>query len=61
MSELRYRSTVCVGDLAVGECTVHRAAGEPHDGAHPTEPSQWHQTPTIINVPDGERWQTERP
>lgn len=121
MSELRYRSFVDVNDLAVGECTIHRAGnsegarwwnlwfrvlrdsdGQPddfvvpinpggsfieagpggrtwgfvrvaavewqvspsinvidtralHPGAHDA-PSLWHQTPKIMDVPDGESW-----
>lgn len=132
MTTLRYRSNVCVSELAVGECTMHRAAdssgarwwllwfrvnrdsdGLPDDFAVPVNPngpyldpgpggrtwglnrvdrelqpgawqvspsidvkntravhageavapmivpaptSLWHQTPTIIEVPDGEAW-----
>lgn len=124
---LRYRSNVDVGDLGIGECTIHRAAndsgarwwllwfrvnredngqaadfavpinpngsfiedgpggktwglthalgpdgygesawqiapsinvlgtGALHPGAHDA-PSQWHQTPVIVEVPDGESW-----
>src|ERR1700691_5122469 len=26
-------------------------------GAHPTTPSLWHQTPSVVGVPDGEPWQ----
>lgn len=124
MTTLRYRSNVCVGALAIGECTVHRCgdssgktwwmlwfyvnrddngqpldAGVPfnpngvadpngpggktwgltrsgpnewqvapsinvlgskavHPGEHDVEPSMWHQTPKIVDVPDGELWQT---
>lgn len=31
---------------------------ELHPGTHPDIPSLWHQTPTVINVPDNERWST---
>jgi hypothetical protein len=127
VSTLRYRSNVCVSDLKVGECTIHRAGtadnarwwllwfcvarvtdGRPmdaavpinpngsyveagpggktwgltktavgtwqiapsinvlgtrvvHPGTHPTEVSLWHETPTIVDVPDGETWQTDPP
>jgi len=33
------------------------AHGEVHPGEHPS-PSMWHQTPTLVDVPDGEAWQT---
>jgi hypothetical protein len=121
MTTLRYQSKRLVDDLAVGECTMHRASnaagarwwllwfrvnretdgqpddfavpmnpngsfiedgpggktwgltqttpgvwqvapsinvintGEVHPGDHPA-PSLWHQTPTIVDVPDGESW-----
>lgn len=29
--------------------------GEPHPGAHGA-PSQWHQTPSVVDVPEGEAW-----
>jgi hypothetical protein len=127
MSTLRYRSNVCVSDLRVDECTIHRAgtadnarwwllwfcveregvcqlmdAAVPinpngtyveagpggktwgltktsagtwqvapsinvlgtrvaHPGDHPTEVSLWHETPAIVDVPDGETWQTNPP
>jgi hypothetical protein len=128
MSTLHYRSNVCVSDLQVGECTIHRAgtsdnvrwwllwfcvvsevdgqqldAAVPinpnggyvadgpggktwgltqvshdttwqiapsinvlgsrvaHPGDHPTEVSLWHQTPPIVDVPNGEAWQTSPP
>ena len=127
MCTLRYRSNVCVSDLRVDECTIHRAGTadnarwyEPfgligtaasisslppsfstqnhrshveagpggktwgltktaagtwqiapsinvlgtravHPGAHPTEVSLWHETPAIVDVPDGESWQTNPP
>jgi hypothetical protein len=126
MATLRYRSNVCVGDLEVGECTMHRAANdtgarwwllwfrvnredngqaadfavpmnpnggwieagpggktwglirsspgawqvfpsinvlgtnELHPGPHEA-PSQWHQTPVITDVPEGEAWISSPP
>ena len=32
------------------------ASSELHPGEHPDQASQWHQTPMVIGVPDGERW-----
>ncbi len=128
MTVLRYRSKVDVEDLAIGECTMHRAAnsdgtrwwllwihvnrdndGQPDDFAVPVNPngsyieagpggktwgltltesgvwqvspsinvletgaihagehpasSLWHQTPTIVGVPEGaiEEWVTGTP
>lgn len=34
--------------------------GEVHPGDHPA-PSMWHQTPAIVDVPDGEAWQRGAP
>lgn len=36
------------------------AHGEVHPGEHPA-PSMWHQTPALVDVPDGEAWQTSPP
>ena len=120
MTELRYKGLVPVEDLAIGECTVHRAgndsgakwwllwfrvdredgggpfdvavainpsggyvesgpggrtwglqragagtwqvspsinvlADQVHPGPH-ASPSMWHQTPRVVDVPDGEPW-----
>lgn len=33
------------------------ASGDLHPGEHP-DTSLWHQTPTIVEVPDGEPWQS---
>jgi hypothetical protein len=33
---------------------------ELHPGVHEA-PSQWHQTPAIVGVPDDEKWQTSPP
>jgi len=35
-------------------------SGESHPGVH-TAPSQWHQTPTIVGVPDNEAWISSAP
>lgn len=34
-------------------------SGELHPGEHASLPSQWHQTPTVIGVPDGEHWMSD--
>jgi len=34
---------------------------EMHPGEHETIGSLWHETPIIVDVPDGERWTTEAP
>lgn len=34
--------------------------GQIHPGPHPL-PSRWHQTPTIVGVPDGEAWMVMPP
>ena len=128
MVTFSYRSFVDVGDLQVGECTIHHAddgkgarfwhmwfrvnrdsdgqpdtflvpvipggaytesgpggrswglnrsrtvstgwdispsinvldTGELHPGPH-AAPSLWHQTPTVVEVPDGEAWMTGAP
>lgn len=36
------------------------ATRDVHPGEHPA-PSLWHQTPTIVGVPDGEPWQAGAP
>jgi hypothetical protein len=40
--------------------SINVLASAVHPGDHP-DPSQWHQTPVIVDVPDGEAWQTGSP